>query len=544
MDENTFREFERNVLDRAYLSHPIWAYNKNEILYSLFAAFDSMLLPFITLPEKSIGQLQIFKSIEEGFVQALVWYHGKYGIVKPLSSSNNGLICAAGDFLLFCAKYAVVAHFHISVDKKLCTVDVDKESRIVTFIPTSKQWDGGGGFGQGAYVETVLHKEIIQSINDESVVAELKNIPFSLLNGRVVFNDFSFLASQLLIDKATSGSRIERLYLPKNSRIHGFKLKQFEKIKAILQTWAFAARTIYLTLAHQGVAQEDCMPTQLIETSDLIKILSRYSEVDEQIVKQIVTLLSFGTIPKPDVYLQPLYVAEDMCLWSPFVLGKTKGKRNLLKLLARMPSGSDEIANLIGSREANILNDLGLFFAKRGGYSYKLNTQVSHGPDKGEVDMLIYNPKVPSEVLVVELKCILPVDDINEVCSATNEMVKAQDQIRKIWRILSSSPNNNKKKVYPFVNWGKVTSYYGLVVTPESYPSRNYVHDEVPATTIQIIKFHLKTKDLKKPSTICRAFKQKSWNENPTSEIVSYDVITIGDVIYRIPGVELSGAKS
>ena len=72
-----------------------------------------------------------------------------------------------------------------------------------------------------------------------------------------------------------------------------------------------------------------------------------------------------------------------------------------------------------------MLNELGVLLAKRGGYDYKLNCTFGYEGQSSEVDLLGYNRMVPAEVLVVEAKAVLAVDDVAEVQAATEQFVTA-----------------------------------------------------------------------------------------------------------------------
>ncbi len=47
--QNALRYYEEQVLDAQYAKWPIWSYDKERIIYALFAAFDSMYVVFRVL---------------------------------------------------------------------------------------------------------------------------------------------------------------------------------------------------------------------------------------------------------------------------------------------------------------------------------------------------------------------------------------------------------------------------------------------------------------------------------------------------------------
>lgn len=536
--QNTLRHYEEQVLDAQYSKWPIWSYDKERIIYALFAAFDSMYVVFRMVNPSTVGHFQHFKYVEEGFVFALRWFTRHHGISPLRPTGESSIICAAGDFLNFCARYALVAHLHQMTSQGLCQAEVDEAAKTVTFVPMW-DWEDGEGFSQGVQVDLVNIRGNRSNADPVIVREELEKVNFSLCGGRIVFNDYNFLSSAVLRGVATASSRGENLFLPDDFKIKTFWFSQFISVMEIVQTWSFVSIMLYESLMNQGCPQESCMPTQVLKSDMFMSVLSEHTGIEESVVSDIVSMLSYDLGQKSDVYLQPFYVTNGKIMWSPFQVSKSRYKRNFLKLMSRTPELEAEASNLIGSRETLVASTIGKFFAKKGGYSFKVNVPIKSSTGNGEIDVLLYTNKAPSEVLLVEVKSVLAADDINEVKSATDQMMKGQKQIQKAITILKTMPERDKCTIYPFVNWDVVKDYYGLVVSPDSFPGRKYRHDDIPGTTFQIMKYQLCAKDFKKPSSVCSAFKTMAWRVKPLSSNVIYEDITFEDVTYRIPSVEL-----
>ena len=194
-------------------------------------------------------------------------------------------------------------------------------------------------------------------------------------------------------------------------------------------------------------------------------------------------------------------------------------------------------ATVIGSREKIMLREIGVTFARKGGYDFKLNKTLQHMDRKGELDLLAYNCKYPDQILLIEGKAVLAVDDLTEVIAASKELCRAQEQIRSTAELLKSMPIEQKQALYPFVQWDRVTSYYLMVATPETQPdSQQYDYEEVPLVTLETMKNQLNTKQLQSPRSFHEASKRREWLDDLIPATEFYETIEIGGVKYEIPG--------
>jgi hypothetical protein len=193
-------------------------------------------------------------------------------------------------------------------------------------------------------------------------------------------------------------------------------------------------------------------------------------------------------------------------------------------------------ANIIGGREGPMLKELGLLLAKRGGYDYKLNRKVASADETAEIDLLAYSRKAPTEVLLVEGKAILAVDDVAEVHAATEQFNSAKEQLERTARILSTMPRQEKSSLFPFVDWSQVKSYHTLVVTPDSNPLSSFDEQEVPVITLELIRTQLRKRDFKSPWAICNACRRRDWLKPFALDGEDlYLGVTVGSVTYELP---------
>jgi hypothetical protein len=187
-----------------------------------------------------------------------------------------------------------------------------------------------------------------------------------------------------------------------------------------------------------------------------------------------------------------------------------------------------------------MLKDFGSFLARRAGYDFKLNQSIKHSSEEAEIDLMAYNKKFPAELLLVEGKAILAVDDVGEVLGSSDDLEDAQSQIRRANRILQATPIDWRAQQFPFVDWDKVESFYLIVLTPDSYPSSQVDQSEIPFITVFGLKRNFRTRDLRSPSAIWSACRDKAWLTRLISSNKGFEPIEIGDVTYEIPidGVE------
>ena len=156
---------------------------------------------------------------------------------------------------------------------------------------------------------------------------------------------------------------------------------------------------------------------------------------------------------------------------------------------------------------------------------------------KGELDLLAYNRKYPDQILLIEGKAVLAVDDLTEVIAASKELCRAQEQIRSTAELLKSMPIKQKQALYPFVQWDRVTSYYLMVATPETQPdSQQYDYEEVPLITLETMKSQMNIKQLQNPRLFYEASKRREWLDDLIPATEFYETIEIGGIKYEIPG--------
>ena len=208
-------------------------------------------------------------------------------------------------------------------------------------------------------------------------------------------------------------------------------------------------------------------------------------------------------------------------------------QRNLMKLMARTPSQKALADQIIASREPTLLASLKSWLEAKG-WSVRVNQQLP-GLDKAEIDLIGWNWCYPCEILIVEAKALLQADDSNEVRSATKEMKRAQEQIARIVQLLKQMPSEARKARFPFVDWLRVASWYGIVVTPEGEPGLDFDHSKYPACSFATLRQRLSSADRRSPSSLWRAMVDRSWQAEIRSGRFEYEPIELAGLTFEEP---------
>jgi hypothetical protein len=541
-DENDrlMRRFESD-LDSYHNSLPLMRRNPGPALYAVMAAYDSMFLPLrevsAQMDETAIGSRQAIRAIVQSINPALLWITSEWGAVCPDPAADVPLIDDGGNFLTHAREYFQLSAFHIMYSRGLMSVECDEEKRLVRFVrPTTRDFPDGFASAVVSQRATKRHDCDREQVT-LAFMRWLSRASYRLERGRIHFTGPRALANKEIIDIANLFAMPEALELSDETDLIGFTMGEFRRFWLGLHGWSIAATELYLRLVDNGVAQERCMPTQIVSEREFFDTMSYLTELEPQVLESITSRLSYDVSDlKRDVFLQPLLSSSGSISWCPLWIKQSRPERNMLKLMSRSGTLGNAAATIIGSRERQMLNELGLLLAKKGGYDYKLNRLLRHEGQSSEVDLLAYNRKAPTEVLLVEAKAVLAVDDVAEVQSATEHFIKAQTQLERAIRILISMSNDRKRLTFPFVDWAHVTTYRPLVVTPDSTPLAQSDHNAVPVITLELIRTQLRNREFNSPTAIWEASQRKEWlNQFNLESEDFYSSIRIGVITYEVP---------
>lgn len=547
--EAYMREAERNVLDLHHSSTLFWQLEPANALLALLEAFDSFAVTQQLIAEhrSSLGVWQHMKSYQDGFVHAVRWVYPRCTKCKAPTRVSGKEIDQAGHFLNYMVNYAVVAAFHVGFGKGLYYVEADDKSRVVRFQQT-RQPDTRSHqyFGEAVRVreKAIKDSNIDDVLSSVDVAAARREV--LLDEGRIAPLSASGMVCDRVCQFHVGALRREITRLPSEANIGECSYEQFERYWITLSAWSSCALRAYLYLANQDVPQDECMATQVLRQTEFIRRMSDLSGLEPAVVQRITRRLTYGLdTTRPDPYLQPLFTMDDRLMWSPLVVSMSRQPRNLLKLLCQTKATAQHGATLNGNRERGILRRFGEFLQNSAGYAFKLNVPLRHGTSESELDMLAFRAQVDSEVLLVQAKAVIATDDLHDVDTVSKDLNVGAEQCRRAEALLKAMPLEQRRRLFPFVPWDRVTTYCPLVLTPDSEPGARYDSNEVPAIALTTIEHTLRGRDLKSPSRICFACKERPWLDDRKNEILGYFRIRIGDVDYEIPmGVTPEDAAS
>jgi len=262
-----------------------------------------------------------------------------------------------------------------------------------------------------------------------------------------------------------------RFVLPKDWRLPRFKLQEFERIANVLWVIAFIhfhARTIAAMRGCKGIGFMRALI--VMEMSELINRLRRYSGVDESVVAAVVEDLTYASRDQsnPDLALQPIVLlSKSTVAISPNILMNSSMERNLTVLLNRLPTEKQVYSKLSKDRELtsrnsiiNKLSDLGFRF---------WYGNVPQWDASSEIDLAIVSD-VEQCCLILELKSFIGPAEAREIRDRSEEIHRGLEQTRKRMQMANSCPE-------PLRQILKITTNYKLEwgVASETSVGASYV---------------------------------------------------------------------
>ena len=540
-EEKLFRQYEQQ-LDEHHESLPLWGRSRPEAIYALMTIPDAaFLIPVINpTPPVMIGGLaQVLKGTEEGVTQALRWLTSD-GCTAVRGVPDHDLIEQAHRFAMYASDYVDIADFHMMLGRRWAEARVDAASRTVTFDAVR---------GPGRSEALASHEQVREQSNRGMDLAlQMKPgdtdgsrrvfaaIDYELTDGRIQLREFPPDLLKLVRSTLQFTHELELVPLPPDTDMLGFTVREFWCFVDAVTAWSRAAFMRYLLCVRQGVAQHECMPTQIVAEQEFVDRVARLSQLPVDPVNAILDRLTYHPGCKADILLTPFLRGAKSVCWSPAVIMKYRHERNLLKVMSRGSTAMCNHSATVNGRRDRVLGRLiGMEFAKHG-YQFKLNTPINANDEATDVDVLVYRTKRPDEVLIVEAKALIAPDEISEVHDATQTLIHGQEQVRRAKRILNAIPLAEKRQKFKFVNWDKVTECYGVVVSSDSEPHSPIDPQEVPALTYSCLRWRFRRRDFRSPRRFWDACVQRPWLDSEAREGKGgHTDVKVGDLTYRLP---------
>jgi hypothetical protein len=540
-DDVLLRQYERE-LDALPFTFPIVRRDREAALFAVLAAYDSLALTEVIVPPHirlSPSGVIHAKYLEDGLTYAIRWlYDGREPCdLRPCSSET--LANEAGTFLLFAREYAAIADLHQMYGRGQVDVRVDSVARTVSFSylheglsPVSGSDDTGHTARQ--QLRSWSNPEMISLVQQARSVME--EAVWDRVDGRLVLRDYDLLCDTTVADFCRRITPENNELIGSGTDLCGFSLEQYAAVITILRNWSTCALCRFVAEAQSGVPQVECSATQVVERVCCEEVLGSATGLGLHIIRQIIGRLAYDKrTRRPDVLLQPLVCGHKTVAWSSRVMQSTREVRNLLRLMARTNEHTEATSTIIGKRERPMLVRLGEMFATRGRCQFKVMQKLSLGEDVRELDLLVYNPKEPTQLLLIEGKAVLGADEINEVDTATNEMMRGQEQLRACRHLLCSMTLAERNRLFPFVRWECVSEWYSLVVSFDSDPNEKYDHSEIPGISLATVSSRCRDKHFKSPKAFWLVCKERRWQRWLYNLARDVHPIRMGEITYNVP---------
>jgi hypothetical protein len=538
-DITFFRQAE-SVLDNAHTTLPLWSRSHPESTFAILAAFDMMMIPLglgIAGVEPNVSTVQKAKEYHDALIYALRFFFNDDNRLPIRPTNNKRLIEEAFDFLRHCGIYGNLCDFHIGHGRGLYTLETEEAKKRIRFIPMT--FEGASLEPTGMIEDAPSHWEhMADSVRDLKTVKEtmrlLTTIPNHVENGLVIIDDLSHLNDAVLDKALIYLLPAHRPELSDDTSLCGFTALEYQKYWHALIKWSMSAFSIYMEATLSGKQQNEYLPTQYMAYSTFIDGIISLSQLPAAIVSECTERITYGNKcpKKPDNFLQPLIRAGEYISWSPHLVQLCKYKRNMLKLMARIPEYKETADGIIGSKDVDLVSSIGQLLAKHG-YHYKTHAELPDGT--GEIDILAYRNNKPKEMLLAEIKCVLGVDEINEVNSATSEMISGQEQLARSIDFLKKCATSQKKKIWNGSFWDTIEIYYGMVISPNSQPNSRYDQREYPALTFETLMRYYYPSDFVSPRRLWKTSVNKRWLKDANSAELFFSPIKVGEYTYEIP---------
>jgi hypothetical protein len=222
-----------------------------------------------------------------------------------------------------------------------------------------------------------------------------------------------------------------RFTLPGEWALPGFTIGEFARVAEALWVLAFIHFQARLVAALRGChAMGYCRALILMERTELVQRLRRYSGVAEKVVTAIIQNLTYGARgqEKPDPALQPIIpLSPSVVAISPNLVMVSSMERNLTALLNRLPEERRIYSAPSRERETRLRSRLTADISS-------LPLRFWHGrvPEWGaaaDVDLAIISDS-EQRCLLLELKSFISPAEPREVIDRSKEIQRGIEQIR------------------------------------------------------------------------------------------------------------------
>ena len=349
-----------------------------------------------------------------------------------VSPNEDKALFEEGMQFLVCGKFDFpIADCHKMYGRHLLTFEVDESNRTVRFRTPDGIRPGEGvvGFVESSNARNLSAADLAPN-NDASLAKalslHLNTVSYHVDGGCIRIDDILSLNHEVVKRWALHLTSGDTLLLEDSLDLAGFTVREFLSYFDALRRWSVCATNLAVKFVAKAPHPPNLpAPTQVVPYDGFVAGMVKLTTLPETTIIGITERLLYDNrTGSPDIHQQPLIRGDNVIAWSPRVVVDSREVRNLLRLMTRTPGLKKDAATIVGNRERLMLSKLGNYLATHAGYAFKVATDVEYGGEKGELDLLAYNPKYAEELLLIEGKTVLDADEINEVNAVTEEMIK------------------------------------------------------------------------------------------------------------------------
>ena len=433
------KSVERTIEDKVDKYHLSNTFLKNErgtaVLHALRAFEDSIkMAPSVFeakgLISNKLGDRDIvINNFIDGLDQTIKWIFEccPYGVSSVEIDYNGKINFAASQTLIQSMRYNRICDGYTLFSRDRQIVEYNEENNQLTF--RFKNDDQGKREAADLF--------LAQNTKEDDLEKALKAIPSSIINcfdlEKEIYYNEQGLQYVISEEKSNSFDLISKTQveyfseLPESWKMHGFTLGQFRQVWEVLLTKSMIHEAACKSSKEVGGAVEHIVMITTFE--DLSKEITDKSKVAKEQVRLILkTLLYDASITNSHVIWQPIISLDDINIAiAPNLIMNSNFERNLICLLNKI--AQPEYSRLSNLKEEIMLDDLS--------EKLKLYSNISVSTAKKlpvplpDMDLILYD-KNRKVLFLAEIKWLLSIDSIKEICARDKDFEKGVSQAKLI----------------------------------------------------------------------------------------------------------------
>ena len=483
--ERALRKVEKDYLDVFYQQYRVLKRPRDTALIHILCSFE--IQSFLTSASElrrghvpsSFGQITYDK---EALRHALLWVCKECPLGGDASQdTDHDIMVEVAELLSFARDYAMLWDVHVCIGHGLFDVRYDEAQNRFTFYHKA---DRTGIASLWSTVQRSEQKPDLPVVDYErdqfrNVLANAaKQIGPSKLE-----IDWNVVEAPEVRAFARAAMSPYRFELPEDWELGGYSLGEYREAWAAMVSIAWLSHLLHLFANKLGVANtlcvDSCVPA--FAKSHWIHWIARLSSMKRETVAAILADLTYDShLKNPDPSLQPFIpLSEEKLALSVVCLITSNTERNLMKILSRKPGKKHIYDGLSQEKETIFLNEVSPVLDSIG-LRHLCRTELQErGKLLTDIDLLLWEEKTGT-LLVVELKWLIPPDEVIEVVGHDTEFESAIVQVSTAIDYLAANLSDFLDRHWKSVGAEQVKSVKGMVVSHDSAGTGKMLDPRIP----------------------------------------------------------------